>query len=52
MQKITLISVHVCFSAMLPTQQKKKIIGVIENNAEKCLNFNISTNVKPYANLR
>ncbi len=31
---------------------EKKIIGVIENNAENCLNLNISTNLKPYANLR
>ncbi len=35
--------------ALLPTQ--RKIIGVVANNAEKCLNLNISTNSKPYANL-
>jgi hypothetical protein len=28
-----------------------KIIGVVANNAEKCSNLNISTNLKPYANL-
>ncbi len=28
-----------------------KIIGVVDNNAEKCLNSNISMNSEPYANL-
>ncbi len=28
-----------------------KIIRVVANNAEICLNLNISTNLKPYANL-
>ncbi len=32
-------------------QHSGKIIGVVDNNPEKCSNMNISTNSKPYANL-
>jgi hypothetical protein len=32
-------------------QHSGKIIGVVDNNPEKCSNMNISTNLKPYANL-
>jgi hypothetical protein len=47
-RKSTLISVHVCFSALLPTTpindwcyclHSGKIIGVVDNNAEKCFEF-------------
>jgi hypothetical protein len=48
------------FSALWTTAQKNdwrcflhsgKVFGIVANNAEKCLNLNISTNLKSYAKL-
>jgi hypothetical protein len=50
----------IIFSAFWTTEQKNdqryclhsgKIVGVVDNKVVKCLNLNISTNSKPYANL-